>query len=89
MHRALEFWQFLLPELPSSALTVLLIWAAQSPARTAAFAAVLAARTGQFWAVFDSQNCPNLLLFWQQISEVLAELGLEFGPGSDRIASIC
>jgi len=34
--------------------------------RTAAAAAVLDARTGQFWSVFADQNCPLLLLFWQQ-----------------------
>jgi len=44
-------------------------------ARTAAVAAVLAARTGQFWSVFADQNCPILLLFWRQNWVVLAELG--------------
>ena len=59
MHRVLGFWQCLLPELPSSAWTVLHIWAAQFLARTAAVAAVLAARTGQFWSVFDRPELPK------------------------------
>jgi len=75
MHRFLGFWQCLLPELPSSAWTVLQILAAQFLARTAAVADVLAARTGRFWSVFAGQNCPILLLFWQQNWVVLAELG--------------